>query len=199
MTLYRLFGGEICILSASCVMDSVNFDLCIDAEEDTEAYCISAGIFRQLMQEQKERAREARKALGDLGWAGVEFGKDMPATEFMGYDHDTVEGAKVLAIVVEGEQAEEIVSGMDAMVVLDKTPFYAEMGGQAADHGVITGAECVLRVQDVKKTPKGYYVHTCVLESGIVKVGDHLNAQVDKEYRMSVCRPASWPPQWASP
>ena len=74
------------------------------------------------------------------------------------------------------------------LVVLDKTPFYAEMGGQAADHGVITGAECSLRVLDVKKTPKGYYVHTCVLESGIVKVGDHLNAQVDKEYRMAIAR-----------
>ena len=48
VTLYRLFGGEICILSASCVMDSVNFDLYIDAEEDTEAYCISAGVFRSL-------------------------------------------------------------------------------------------------------------------------------------------------------
>ena len=74
------------------------------------------------------------------------------------------------------------------LVVLDKTPFYAEMGGQVADNGLLTGPECSLRVLDVKKTPKGYYVHTCVLESGIVKVGDHLNAQVDKEYRMSVCR-----------
>ena len=61
------------------------------------------------------------------------------------------------------------------------------MGGQVADNGLLTGPECSLRVLDVKKTPKGYYVHTCVLESGIVKVGDHLNAQVDKEYRMSVC------------
>ena len=51
ITLYRLFGGEVCILSASCVMDAVNFDLYIDAEEDTEAYCISAGIFRRLMQQ----------------------------------------------------------------------------------------------------------------------------------------------------
>ena len=49
VTLYRLFGGEVCILSASCVMDSVNIDLYIDAEEDTEAYCISAGVFRRLM------------------------------------------------------------------------------------------------------------------------------------------------------
>ena len=51
ITLYRLFGGEVCILSASCVMDAVNFDLYIDAEEDTEAYCISAGIFRRLMKQ----------------------------------------------------------------------------------------------------------------------------------------------------
>ena len=54
VTLYRLFGGEICILSASCVMDSVNFDLYIDAEEDTEAYCISAGVFRSLMRQNVE-------------------------------------------------------------------------------------------------------------------------------------------------
>ena len=54
VTLYRLFGGEVCILSASCVMDSVNIDLYIDAEEDTEAYCISAGVFRSLMQQNVE-------------------------------------------------------------------------------------------------------------------------------------------------
>ena len=85
-------------------------------------------------------------------------------------------------------EIEEYLEKDGVLVVLDKTPFYAEMGGQAADHGVLNGTECSLRVLDVKKTPKGYYVHTCVLESGIVKVGDHLNAQVDKEYRMSVCR-----------
>ncbi len=62
------------------------------------------------------------------------------------------------------------------------------MGGQAADHGVLNSADCSLRVLDVKKTPKGYYVHTCVLESGIVKVGDVLNAQVDKGYRMAIAR-----------
>ena len=73
-------------------------------------------------------------------------------------------------------------------MVLDKTPFYAEMGGQAADHGVLTGASCSLRVLDVKKTPKGYFVHTCVLESGYVRVGDVLTAQVDSEYRMAIAR-----------
>ena len=74
------------------------------------------------------------------------------------------------------------------LVVLDKTPFYAEMGGQVADHGVLTGENCTLRVLDVKKTPKGYFVHTCVLENGYVRVGDVLNAQVDREYRWAIAR-----------
>ena len=92
--------------------------------------------------------------------------------------------------IATDEQAKE-----DVLVVLDKTPFYAEMGGQAADHGVITGAECSLRVLDVKKTPKGYYVHTCVLESGIVKVGDHLTAQRGQGVPHGHCpQPYRYPP-----
>ena len=169
--------------------DTFGFPIDLTAEMAAdEGLKVDEDAFRQLMQEQKERAREARKALGDLGWAGVEFGKDIPETQFVGYDHTTVEGAKVVALVVENEQAEELMPGVEAIVVLDKTPFYAEMGGQAADHGVLNGAECSLRVLDVKKTPKGYYVHTCVLESGIVKVGDVLTAQVDKGYRMAIAR-----------
>ena len=78
--------------------------------------------------------------------------------------------------------------GVEGIVVLDKTPFYAEMGGQVADHGVLTGDNCTLRVLDVKKTPKGYFVHTCVLENGFVRVGDTLTAQVDREYRWAIAR-----------
>ena len=179
------FSGE----DAFKLYDTYGFPIDLTREMAAdEGLSVDEEAFAKAMAEQKTRAREARKALGDLGWAGVEFGKDIPSTEFVGYDHDSIDDAKLVALVVEGEQAEEMMSGVEGIVVLDKTPFYAEMGGQAADHGVLTSADCSLRVLDVKKTPKGYYVHTCVLESGIVKVGDHLTAKVDKEYRMAIAR-----------
>ena len=169
--------------------DTFGFPIDLTAEMAAEAgMTVDEDAFKALMTEQKERAREARKALGDLGWAGVEFGKDMPATEFMGYDHDTVEGAKVLAIVVEGEQAEEIVSGMDAMVVLDKTPFYAEMGGQVADHGVLTAEGVVFTVSDVQKNKGGKFMHYGKLAGGSLSVGDTVTAAIDTERRAAIRR-----------
>ena len=169
--------------------DTFGFPIDLTAEMAAEAgMTVDEDAFKALMTEQKERAREARKALGDLGWAGVEFGKDMPATEFMGYDHDTVEAAKVLAIVVEGEQAEEIVSGMDAMVVLDKTPFYAEMGGQVADHGVLSADGVVFTVSDVQKNKGGKFMHYGKLVKGSLSVGNTLTAAIDTERRAAIRR-----------
>ena len=101
-----------------------------------EEYRKNEAAMKQLMQEQKVRAREARKALGDLGWAGVEFGKEIPATTFIGYTNMEAEG-KIVAIVADEELQGAITSGTDAILVLDQTPFYAEMGGQVADHGTI--------------------------------------------------------------
>ena len=169
--------------------DTFGFPIDLTAEMAAEAgMTVDEDAFKALMTEQKERAREARKALGDLGWAGVEFGKDMPATEFMGYDHDTVEGAEVLAIVAEGEQVEEIVSGMDAMVVLDKTPFYAEMGGQVADHGVLSADGVVFTVSDVQKNKGGKFMHYGKLVKGSLSVGNTLTAAIDTERRAAIRR-----------
>ena len=132
-------------------------DLTVEMAND-EGLTVDEEAFRELMQEQKVRAREARKALGDLGWAGVEFGKDVPATEFVGYDHDEFD-ATVVALVAEEELREEIAAGTDAIIVLDKTPFYAEMGGQTADHGVISADGMLFTVTDVQKNKGGKFMH----------------------------------------
>ena len=148
--------------------------------------------FHTEMTKQKERARAERLKKNISGWNEDLFGAlDAEPTVFTGYETLNDTGV-VVALSDEETLTDAIATDEEAkdgvLVVLDKTPFYAEMGGQAADHGVLNSADCSLRVLDVKKTPKGYYVHTCVLESGIVKVGDHLNAQVDKEYRMAIAR-----------
>ena len=148
--------------------------------------------FHAEMKKQKERARAERLKKNISGWSEDLFGGlTAEPTVFTGYD-TLNDNSVVVALSDEETLTDAIATDEQAkegvLVVLDKTPFYAEMGGQAADHGVLNGAQCSLRVLDVKKTPKGYYVHTCVLESGIVKVGDVLTAQVDKEYRMAIAR-----------
>ena len=161
----------------------------IAAEQGIE---IDEDGFHAEMKKQKERARAERLKKNISGWSEDLFGGlTVEPTVFTGYENLNDTGV-VVALSDEETLTDAIATDEEAkdgvLVVLDKTPFYAEMGGQVADNGLLTGPECSLRVLDVKKTPKGYYVHTCVLESGIVKVGDHLNAQVDKGYRMSVCR-----------
>ncbi|MBQ3135315.1 MAG: alanine--tRNA ligase [Oscillospiraceae bacterium] len=144
--------------------------------------------FRKQMDEQRTRARKAREALGDLGWAGVEFGKEVPATEFVGYDNTIVDDAKVVAIVVENEQAEELMPGVEAIVVLDKSPFYAEMGGQTADHGVITANGMRFEVTDVQKNKGGKFMHTGKLTEGALKLGDTVTAAIDLDRRAAIMR-----------
>ena len=167
-------------------------DLTIEMAKD-EGLSVDEDAFRQLMQEQKERAREARKALGDLGWAGVDLGKEIPATEFAGYDHDVTE-AKVLAIVADGELRDEIAAGTNAIVVLDKTTFYAEMGGQVADHGHIVvkaggeGEAPTFDVADVQKNKGGKYLHEGTLQNGTLSVGDTVLAMIDTERRRGIRR-----------
>ena len=161
----------------------------IAAEQGLE---IDEDGFHAEMKKQKERARAERLKKNISGWSEDLFGAlEAEPTVFTGYDTLTDKGT-VVALSDEETLTDAIATDEEAkdgvLVVLDQTPFYAEMGGQAADHGVLNGAECSLRVLDVKKTPKGYYVHTCVLESGIVKVGDVLTAQVDKGYRMAIAR-----------
>ena len=168
--------------------DTFGFPIDLTAEMAAdEGLTVDEDAFRRLMQEQKERAREARKALGDLGWAGVEFGKDVPSTEFVGYDRTSCE-ATVVALVREDELCGRIEAGSDGIVVLDQSPFYAEMGGQVADHGVITAKGMTFIVTDVQKNKGGKFMHYGHLAEGELAVGDSVEASIDCQRRKAVCR-----------
>ncbi len=162
-------------------------DLTIEMVEE-QGMTVDQDEFRKQMDEQRTRARKAREALGDLGWAGVEFGKDVPETEFVGYTNTSIEGAKVVALVVENELAEEMMPGVDGIVVLDKTPLYAEMGGQGGDHGVICAESMTFSVNDVQKNKGGKYMHYGKLTEGTLKVGDVVSASIDMERRRAIAR-----------
>ncbi|MCI5625539.1 MAG: alanine--tRNA ligase [Clostridiales bacterium] len=162
-------------------------DLTLEMVEE-QGMGLDQAEFHKQMDEQRQRARKAREALGDLGWAGVEFGKEVPETKFVGYTQNTVEGAKVVALVVENEQAEELMPGVDGIVVLDQTPFYAEMGGQVADHGTLTCGGTVFTVTDVQKNKGGKYMHYGKVSGGILKLGDTVTAAIDVKRRRAIMR-----------
>ena len=182
--LEKIFSGA----DAFRLYDTFGFpiDLTMEMAAD-EGLSVDENAFQKLMKEQKERAREARKALGDLGWAGVEFGKDVPATEFVGYDHSECD-AKIVAIVADEELRDEVAAGAEAVVVLDHSPFYAEMGGQVADHGTITADGVVFTVADVQKNKGGKFMHYGRLAQGVLHVGDTVHAAIDMERRKAIQR-----------
>ena len=153
-----------------------------------EGMTLDRVAFAEEMEAQRVRARKAREALGDLGWSGVEFGKEIPSTVFDGYDKTEITGAKVVAIVAEDQLVDEIVSGMEAIVVLDTTPFYAEMGGQVADHGTITAEGMTYNVTDVQKNKGGKFMHYGKLTQGSLKVGDTVTATIDVDRRKAIMR-----------
>ncbi len=161
-------------------------DLTIEMCAD-EGMQVDEDGFKQLMQEQRIRAREARAALGDLGWAGVSFGKEIPETIFEGYAKQRVQ-AKVLAIVADGELRDEIPAGTEAIVVLDRTTLYAEMGGQVADHGTLSAEGLLFTVSDVQKNKGGKYMHTGMLQEGVLKLGDTVTAEYDAVRRGAIAR-----------
>ena len=161
-------------------------DLTVEMCAD-EGMSVDEDGFHQLMEEQRIRARKAREALGDLGWAGIEFGKEMPETVFLGYDRAKTD-AKVLAIVADGEFRDEIAAGTEAILVLDQTVLYAEMGGQVGDHGRIENDSVAFKVTDVQKNKGGKFMHYGKLESGDLKVGDTVTASYCAKRRAAIAR-----------
>ena len=161
-------------------------DLTIEMCSD-EGMTVDEDEFKKLMEEQRVRARKAREALGDLGWAGQEFGKDIPETEFVGYENTESDGT-VVALVADGEICGEVDAGVEAVVVLDRTPMYAEMGGQVADHGIMTADGVRFEVNNVIKNKGGKFMHYGRLAEGRLKLGDKLHVSIDEERRKAISR-----------
>ena len=173
--------------------DTFGFPIDLTKEIAAEAGLgIDEAAFHVEMTRQRERARAERLAKDISGWSEDLFGElNAVPTKFDGYDV-LKETAKVLALS-DGEELNDAVSTdyeerENVLVVLDRTPFYAEMGGQVADHGYLTSGTANLKVNQVKKTPKGFYVHTCTLLDGTIRVGDTVTAAVDEQRRASICR-----------
>ena len=178
-----VFSGE----DAFKLYDTYGFplDLTQDILEE-QGMTVDEAAFTALMEDQKERARAAR---GDMSnaWQGLDLGLDNTPTQFTGYDRTEDEG-KVLALVTEGEVSGVLKAGEEGIVVLDKTPFYAEMGGQIGDSGVLECNGAVFQVKDVQKNKGGKFLHHGKLESGELKVGDTVTAKLDVERRKAIAR-----------
>ena len=175
------------------LQDTFGFPLDLTKEIAAEAGIeVDEDTFRAELQKQREKAREDRRKKDISGWSGDLFGGlTAEPTVFVGYDRLEVD-AKVLAIS-DGTELLDAVSTDDGpkegiLVVLDKTPFYAEAGGQVGDMGFLTAAGLRIKVTDCKKTSRGFYVHTCTLESGLLVTGAELVASVNKPVRMAIAR-----------
>ncbi len=185
----RILSG----LEAFRLHDTFGFPLDLTREIAEEAGVkVDISTFKAELEKQREKARQDRLSRDISGWEASLFAElSAPETEFVGYD-TLVQEAKVLALA-DGEALLEAIATDEGakegvLVILDKTPFYAESGGQVADTGTLTGGGARLAVLDVKKTEGGYFVHTCTLLQGVVRVGETLLAEVDAPRRRAIMR-----------
>ncbi len=149
---------------------------------------VNENEFMQLMTEQRERARNARKKADSESWASDGTQLDgIAATEFVGYT-DFEAKTEIAAIVTEGEQASEALVGEKAMIALKTTPFYAQSGGQVGDTGLISTDDAVFEVTDTVKNAEGVYLHKGVVKEGKFTVGDKVEAKIDSERRLDIMR-----------
>ena len=144
--------------------------------------------FHQLMQEQRERARNARKNAGADAWAGEnDVLADIPATEFLGYEKSQTE-ATVLAILKDGERVDHATAGDEIALVLDKTTFYAESGGQVGDVGPISSADALIAIDNTTKNHAKNFIHHGIINAGTISVGDRVQTEGDPENHRAIMR-----------
>ena len=166
--------------------DTYGFPIDLTREIAAEAGLeIDEDEFNAQMQAQRQRARDARANISGWSNASKSLIASLDKTEFVGYTEDECE-AKVIAILSDEAELDSVNEG-EFTLVLDKTPFYGEGGGQVGDTGVITNASATVEVLDTKKTD-GVYIHICRIASGSVAVGDTVTAKIDSERRAAIRR-----------
>lgn len=167
--------------------DTYGFPIDLTKEiTEEKGISVDEDAFRALMQEQKKRAREARANI-DAGWVGDALAMidKSKATEFVGYTKNECE-CNIEYIIADGEDV-GVLSGGKATLILDKTPFYAESGGQIGDSGIIKTANGSFAVEDTQKTPEGQYLHMGKVVEGTIEKGAAI-ACIDVERRDAIRR-----------
>lgn len=163
-------------------------DLTREIAEENELGIDEEG-FRKEMTEQKNKAREAFKSRESSAWGSdaVPGLEAIQKTIFKGYE--TLESeAAVLCIIKDGELVENAQEGDEVTIILDKTPFYAESGGQLGDSGIIASQDGMFNVSDCKKLADGKFLHIGVVTKGLLEKGTVVKASVDKERRLATAR-----------
>jgi len=159
----------------------------------TEDFAMEQGLtvdregFEQAMEEQRERARAARQEVDSMQAQGGPLGELTVKSEFVGYT-ELVADAKVVAIIHNQALVDAVEEGQTAQVVLDRTPFYAESGGQVNDEGLLAADAVKAKVTDVQKGPMGQHVHTVVVEAGTLRLGGQVRAEVNREARLAITK-----------
>ena len=175
----KVFSGE----DAFKLNDTYGFplDLTKDILEE-KGFTVDEDQFNALLEKQKQTARAARKDADTDAWISENVKIDAEATEFVGYTDYECE-AKVIAVIADGEIKDMLGADEEGIIVLDKTPFYAESGGQVGDGGVISNDNGTFLVADTSKNADKIYLHTGKVDRGVICVGDTVKAAINADLR----------------
>lgn len=161
-------------------------DLTEDVAEE-KGLTVDRDGFERAMQQQRERARTAREDTGSMQVQGNILSEVKVKSEFVGYN-ELVTLAKVEALIVDNQLVDEVSAGRHCDVILDRTPFYAKSGGQVADRGTLSMDQAELDVESVQVGPHGQHVHHVRVKEGTIRVGDQVEAVVDRDFRQDVMK-----------
>lgn len=180
-------SGEVAFL----LHDTYGFPIDLTREIAANAgHVVDMDAFDAAMTEQRERARKSanRDAWGNAQSIWVALSDRLDETVFDGYDNNELSGVRVVALVQDGQEVEFAAAGSEVEVVLDRTPFYAEMGGQVGDTGKLTAPGLYVHVTDTKHRDGGLESHVGVVEEGTISVGDSVTATIDAGRRELIRR-----------